>query len=217
MDRGEYWLLDSAVQFRQPFAVLTYEHIDEWFNKPGHGLTLHQLIATLQRLFLSGELMAERTSGFVTERGSGLVRLGVFVPTPSELEAAVAGELDAFYGLTSKGGSRWEDCSAPDWARYLDVEDDATAQIQEVRGANLDVVRHYVSLQPYMTHTAVVAGSEQWAALNPWEATYWKTLPKGHKVRFSYQALEDSDLPDTPQDVTQWLSSIQNWYSPCLN
>ncbi len=43
------------------------------------------------------------------------------------------------------------------------------------------------AVKPYRQRCSdylVVPGSEKWEELSPWQATYWKALPRGNRVRF---------------------------------
>jgi hypothetical protein len=64
----------------------------------------------------------------------------------------------------------------------------------------------------YLLGVSPVPGSKHWDVLEPWQATYWKVLPLGHRMRFSY----DVPPPEPGFDPTAWawLKEIQNWYTP---
>ena len=57
--RGEYWLLETAVEHRLPVSVLTASNLEEILNKIGHRLTRDALIDTLYRLVTSGLISVE--------------------------------------------------------------------------------------------------------------------------------------------------------------
>ena len=57
--RGEYWILETAVENRFPVADLMDNDIEVTLNKKGHGLTRTALIETLHRLIASGLISAE--------------------------------------------------------------------------------------------------------------------------------------------------------------
>ena len=52
--RGEYWLLETAVEGRFPVADLMDSDIEVTLNKKGHGLTRTALLETLHRLISWG-------------------------------------------------------------------------------------------------------------------------------------------------------------------
>src|SRR5688572_13823403 len=121
MDPIDWWFLDSACEVRQPLYLLTTDDLETFMSRPSHGLDEASVIAALSRLVAAGELNA-----FNEERGE-------FVPTPDEIAAAVTGSLDAEYGLTAKGGARWEEASKADWRRFIDETygpEDSTGEIQ---------------------------------------------------------------------------------------
>jgi hypothetical protein len=206
MDKDEYWLLDSVVESWDSLKCLVSEDIEGAFNKPSHGLHRDELVSVLDRLFRRGDLLAERMEKSVSK--------GFFVPTQTEIEEAFDGRLNCFYGLTSQGGVRWEEVSRPQWERYITASQYFDPQEVEIIGSDRQMVEKYDSLSDYSMSVSVVAGSKQWDVLEPWEATYWKVLPLGHRVRFSYEPV---DLPlDRSRDlaVWEWLNEIHNWYTP---
>ena len=58
--RGEYWLLETAVDKQFPVSALMANNLEEYLNnKKGHGLTRTALIETLHRLIVSGLISVE--------------------------------------------------------------------------------------------------------------------------------------------------------------
>ena len=50
-----------------------------------------------------------------------------------------------------------------------------------------------------------------WTEVSPWQATYWKQLPHGHRVQFKHRERNDDEVRDlwlTPNGVY----SLQKWY-----
>lgn len=199
MDEGEHWLLDSVVEAWYPMSLLVSDKLELAFNRRHHGLSRGELIDTLERLFERGDLLAQRGE----ER---------FTPTRTEIEAALAGRLDLFYGLTPRGGARWESVSRPEWQRYLRASVFAEGQEGEIAGSDRRLVEKYDALSHHAWNISVVQGSRRWDVLEPWQATYWKQLPKGHRVRFRFNWVEPP--PIDPQAREQ-LAQISRWYTPC--
>ena len=95
-----------------------------------------------------------------------------------------------YYCLTEKGGSIWEAFAAPEWNRFIDESygrDEETLQdnIGCLISANEELLINYFEhgdLGEFPAHRDKV----KWDIFKPWNATYWKTIPVGHRVRFEY-------------------------------
>lgn len=206
MDKNEYWLLDSVVEGWYSLRWLVAEDISGAFNKPSHGLNRDELVSVLDRLFQCGDLLAERMEKTVPK--------GFFIPTQTEIEEAFDGRLTCFYGLTSQGGARWEEVSRPQWERYLSAWASLDPPEAEIVGSDRQMVERYYSLSEYFLKvSAVPPGSQQWDVLEPWQATYWKTLPLGHRVRFNCEWVDPSPDPSRDLPAWEWLGELQNWYT----
>ena len=200
MDEAEFWLLDVVVRARVHLDWLLWEHLDEALNRPGHGLDPDVLLDMVDRLFRGGFIDAAgpRRSGEPGDLGLSLHR--------SEIEAALHGYRPGLsYGMTSRGGARWEAVAKPDWSRFLD--ESAGLDPDEVEMAGLDRDRVASHLQRH-TLWAVVPGSERWTELIPWQATYWKTLPRGYRVRVPWPRESPDKAPDWAA-YNEWI----HWYT----
>ena len=205
MDKDEYWLLDSVVESWCPLVWLVAKNVGELLNKRDHSLNRDELISVLNRLFRRGDLLAHPRGKFVEKE--------IFIPTEIEIEAALSRRLDCFYGLTLQGGARWEEVSQPHWERYISDSVYAEPQEGEIIGSDRDLVEQYDSLSDYDSGISVVPGSKRWDVLRPWQATYWKELPVGHRLRFKYECVERPPEPTDPK-VREWFNEIHNWYTP---
>lgn len=206
MDKNEYWLLDSVVESQYKLRWLVAKNLDEILNRPSHGLERDELVRVLDHLFQRGDLLAHEEEKSVTKR--------IFVPTQTEIEEALAGRLTCFFGLTAQGGARWEEVSQPQWDRYISDGVYADPQEGEVIGSDRDLVEKYHSLSRYNSEVAVVSGSERWDVLRPWQATYWKELPVGHRLRFNYEWVERSPEEKIDPAISDWFREVRNWYTP---
>lgn len=201
MNRSEYWLLDSVVEAWYPLVWLVSDDVEGSFNKRHHRLERGELVTVLNRLFQRGDLLAKQNES-------------EFVPASSDIEEALDGRLDCLYGLTSQGGVRWEEVSHPQWERYIAAWVYADPQEGEIVGSDRTLVEKYDSLSEYVWDISVVADSRRWDVLQSWQATYWKTLPLGHRVRFSFEWVERPPEWKTDAVVSEWLKEINNWYTP---
>jgi hypothetical protein len=181
LSRAEYWLLETVVTFTTPLHYLVAENLEQILNKPTHGLPAQRLIDVLAGLFDRGWIEAD---GFEDETA----------PRPldrQEIARALAQPVGGTtegkwrYQLTAAGGAVWESFAAPDWDRFLDIGIGMPEDGGEFIGASEKRLRRYLALVHHQGYR-VVPGSEQWDVVRPWQATYWKELPAGHRVRFSF-------------------------------
>ena len=205
MDKDEYWLLDSVVESRCPLVWLVAKNAGEVLNKRDHGLNRDELISVLNSLFRRGDLLARRMEKSVEKE--------IFIPTETEIEAALSRRLSCTYGLTLQGGARWEEVSQPHWERYISDSAYLEPQEGEIIGSDRDLVEQYDSLSHYNSEISAVPGSKRWDVLRPWQATYWKELPMGHRLRFEYEWVERSPEP-TDAKIWERFKEIHNWYTP---
>src|SRR5829696_6607097 len=203
MDKNEYWLLDSVVEAQESLKSLVSEDIEEALNKRSHGLNRGELIEVMADLFQRGDFLAERMEKSVSK--------GFFIPTQTEIEDAFDGRLTCFYGLTLQGGARWEEVSQPHWERYISDSVYAEPREGETIGSDRDLVEQYDSLSQHNSEIVVIPGSKHWDVLRPWQATYWKELPVGHRLRFNYEWIARSFEPRDPK-ISEWFKEIHNWY-----
>ncbi len=199
MNKHEYWLLDYVVD-SPAFAL-------EWLlagdpsathSTPRHHLTYPVLVETLYRLFQQRDIVAQRIN--LTTRAL----LGdTFVPTREQIKAALLGELPLAYALTPRGGARWENHARPDWNRYICYQPVGKQELQ-IAGTERHLVQQALTTLPQRQALSVLAGTERWDTLVPWEATYWKVLPGAHRVRF--RVTWQQPLADVRQlDDRSWI------------
>ncbi len=204
MDRAEYWLLDTAVDTKYPLDWLVAEDIEIVFNRSGHGLTPNELLTLLTRLFAHGDLLAQLRIGPETFQP--------VEPTVEQITSALTGEFRMDYGLTVQGGARWEAYSAPDWSRYIDAGYFGDSLTGEVAAGTRRAAEQYLALEPFISSSSIVPNSVQWETLAPWQATYWKVLPEGHRATFRY--VEDTTVRmHDPMRDEEWMRLLK-WYTP---
>ena len=200
MDEAEFWLLDVVVTARVHLDWLLCDDLDEALNRPGHGLDPDALLDMVDRLFRGGFIDAAgpRRGGEPGDLGLSLHR--------SEIEAALHGYGPGLsYGMTSRGGARWEAVAKPDWSRFLDESAGLDPDEVEVSGLDRDRVASHLRRH---TLFAVVPGSERWETLIPWQATYWKTVPRGYRVTVGWPREAPTKAPDG-DGYKRWIQ----WYN----
>ena len=120
-----------------------------------------------------------------------------------------------YYGLTTEGGAAWENVARPDWDRYLDVSFGTDPDEGEVIGVDSARAESYI-FSPYQEHPPL-AGSVRRDRLEPWPATYWKTLPLGHRIRFLYDpnsSVQPAYGTDARAKMLALLDDADRWFTP---
>jgi hypothetical protein len=206
LTRGQYWLLEAAVECRSWLAGLNDEDFYRpALNRSSHGMSDDVLIRTLTAMLRDGVIE------IVTRGDHKLLH-------PSEvelLEIVNSRNSDVLYGLTSRGGALWESFAFPRWDRYMTDEGSEEVDESGRRQAVLlslhegncgrfknDLDRYLISKgrQPAeIVSRRVVA---------PWQATYWKQFDRGHEVVLKFAPIEDEEWIDRPVSLTY----SDGWY-----
>lgn len=174
-DIVDWLLLDYLDLYRSPLASLAGEHVDQLFNKPHHRLTVDALAERLERLLSEGFVSLEYRS---RKYEPSLGRLRLILKKGRQ-----PGEKVAFIGLTKAGGEVWEKVFQPDWGKFHILEADATLADYVLEAASESYAKELFSF--YSKAYSPIDGSIRRCMLNPWRATYWKTLPDGYRISFT--------------------------------
>jgi hypothetical protein len=187
VDKGYSWLLDAVATLRIPLQWLTARNVDELANREGHGLPASEIAARMRELLHDGRIAV--TWPLIS--GGERVLL-----TGQELVEVLMHRSDTplYYGLTETGGLLWESVFHPAWDSYVDASElpdvltaksPATDRV-EIAALTRELVEEYAERVYRRADLSkqVVVGSESWQYLQPWQATYWKTLPAGWRVQF---------------------------------
>ena len=223
--RGEYWLLETVVTSEFEVCALIESDLESFLGKKGHGLTRASLIETLHRLLSSGLIYAKsEVKGFISTVKHIELALEervpwnthhVFISADGDIEIApdeskpprtepVDVRKITCYGLTQEGGVQWEAFAAPDWQKYIDVSSqfldvDSEDKRWEVVCADEDWLEMYLDTLCFYEQLEVSSESIEWDYIEPWQATYWKQLEGGHRVRFQTRdKSEDEDSEPSP-------------------
>lgn len=173
MDEAEYWILDSVVEGRYRLSWLVAPNIGELYNRHGHGLTYSELLELLGRLFAEGDLLAWPPD----DSPPGCPG---FRPTRDELERALTKQTMLYYGLTPKGGARWEACSAADWNRYVAAPGSGAVpyELELIAGSRAFLEEYLLLDARAMPERAGLETMRVWDKVRPWHATGWKVLQR---------------------------------------
>ena len=179
---AELWLLETAATHLLGLRSLVHPEIEMLLNKPGHGLERTALSELLERLNREGDIFIEhgdcRTRLYSAAELWGLLR-----PTrPHD---------GPCYGLTEKGGARWEKAAGADWSRYVSelwgnmqetASEDALLWEGEIACADPERLDEWIAVRFPAFGQQILPGTGKREIVAPWKATYWKTLPAGHQV-----------------------------------
>lgn len=92
-----------------------------------------------------------------------------------------------YYGLSERGGGRWEAHAVPDWDRYLEASFRFNPEEGTTVSGTRDLMEQWLSAQRDLNQWKPIADSIRWDVLRPWQATYWKSVPVGHRVHFQFE------------------------------
>ena len=163
----EFFLLDAVSKHTLHLSIFDSYHLGEALNRHVPYFTRRDLIETLGALFQQGDLWAR------------VGKAKAFVPTRDEIEAALADGLQMVYGLTAQGGARWESLCRFDWSRFVSWS--STSHSSELIAPTRELAEFLFHARQ---RDPVIRPPVRWDIIRPWEATYWKTLPAGHRVRY---------------------------------
>jgi hypothetical protein len=228
MEYGEYWILEAAVECYIPFRLVDgpRQHLEQRFYKPWHHLDRKGLLDVFTSLIAARDITVHDWDGDdFTELNISREELNREFDQP-------AAKIGRVYGLTAKGGARWERFAEADWNRYYQWETDpenedyleVSASTQETaERAFWYVLReHLYRAEPGMITRRPVS---------PWEATYWKTLDHGFMVRTKCQefsdyeeawshferGMSDSEINAERARVHSEYLFFHHWYKPHPN
>jgi hypothetical protein len=125
-----------------------------------------------------------------------------------------------FYGVTGRGGARWETFSQPQWEHFYDEGYGPDSYEAEITAPTRGFIEERLALVPYDSLIkTIVPESVQWSVLQPWQATYWKQLPIGYHVEFTYLPLTEVETltrATPPEWVQAWYQRVGRWYTNYL-
>ena len=211
--RGEYWILDTAVECRVPVADLMDDDIEVTLNKKGHGLTRIALLETLHHLIASGLISAENEVDGVISTHQHIERV---LNEPIRRIPRVGERKRTYYGLTPEGGAQWEAFAAPDWQKYIytclrlpDDPDHSDQIIGEAMCADKAMLERYFKSKCFYDPKDVSLATVEWDYIAPWDVTYWKQLEGAHRVRF--HPLDETEVQAAqryPLPKPEWYRSL---------
>jgi hypothetical protein len=206
MDRYDRWIVEVAVTLRQPLRTLLQppEKVLHWFNRAHHGRSPREIVVLLRRLLVDGLIaLSPGHDGVLRDDEEELRRL-------IDVEDRGPFFRSTYYGLTPEGGAAWEAIAHPDWNRYI-YESSGTDDTEVICADEARLERYAFS--PFHQHNQkTVPGTVSRDRLEPWDATYWKQLPFGHRIRYRYESTEEPcDLTDVRS--LEFFRDADHWFS----
>ncbi|HBB30900.1 MAG TPA: hypothetical protein DDZ80_27840 [Cyanobacteria bacterium UBA8803] len=212
MNKAEYWILRRALKHEESLRDVAYEC----------GLALAEVAVAANRLFQNGDILARVIDGDKDLENSPNVVL-----TMSEIQAYLDGKLRASYALTSQGGARWEAIAQAEWNRYFVWYCNDSKVVKgelfecELIGSERQLIEEIIRIDCYLPgHSIHIQETEIWEVLEPWQPTYWKTLPKAYRVCYQARDRVPHICKETPPDLFEaykqaekWYLEIQQWYT----
>lgn len=187
--------MEIMAELMIPAGFLGRDDLGMLVNKQLHGLSQDELLATILELSRQG-LVSYTTGHNLTE---------CEFSSTDQVKNALAeetrrGQGKTFLRLTSKGGRVWEAFAAPRWDDFiseLEGFDESLGQyVTELICTNRGLLERYLK-SGYPSLSQIDPSQVWWDILEPWEVTYWKILPKAHRVRFvdPDAGIEEPPLP----------------------
>lgn len=201
-EKVELWLLDLVCSHSiyVKHAVMSDDDIGwQWNRRPPVRWSARVAIAGLASLLRRGHIQVLRHS----RRGEDERDVPVdaaFVgellrsPVPWRERHLPRREFDLSIRMTAEGAERWENFFQPDWSRYWNEnpsgygEDDVTTRNRYECGSNetrMSVLGRCVECLDI--DLAFGLRDIELREVQPWQATYWKVLPRGYFVTVVYR------------------------------
>ena len=210
MNAFEFWLMeraiDDCVYLRRQIATSKLQLWRRWNAEPPEDLQLH-LVNALDKLQAEGSIAFQRESTNHERENTRVTAqdLRDFVERVQWHRAQVSycramgirlkrkrrKHSQLVYYVTPEGGERWIEEAAANWDLFfVEVWDDTSdPEIDEltVTAGSLTKLRELRNEGPELWGMTVVSELESETPIVPWDATYWKQLPRGYRWKFHYR------------------------------
>lgn len=196
------WLLDTAVELRVPLHWLAAPNVGEMLNRRGHGLSPGTMAALVQEMVDQGELAIKLEAGMQPDTAAlDTKRILSLMTHSSDAHQA------CWYGMTPAGGAIWERHAHPDWSRFSTCCLEGESGEAWLEAAGQERAEELVRFLSDLTGATIEITRAD--VLGPWEATYWKTLPRGHRLGLRTDRLQDGEW--LPAAVAGRWSERRRW------
>jgi hypothetical protein len=183
--KAEYALLDPVALTDWQVYLLDLGNLDLTMNAYDHGLDREMLTQRLFELWRNGWIEC-------------MIGDGVVEPSLLVLQEQFAREGDwprdshpLFYQMAPIGGEVWESLTVIDWAKFVSWEFAYPAdgrKLKVMASSDRELLGLAFASRKFLGGSWLVPGTERWSEVQPWRATYWKTLPVvGYQVECQYE------------------------------
>ena len=196
MNQLEYIILDSAVRYHENFRNILFD----W------RLPCAEVAISANRLFQNGDILAV----VLNDDGNDILDVVLTMP---EIQAYLEGKLRTSYYLTPQGGARWEAVANPNWNQYLRwLHGWSCDEESSITSSDRQLVEQILEASEYVVGKAPIPDTETWEPIEPWQVTYWKTLPLAYSVRYRTRKRDWEVSPDTPRELIEKKKQVERWY-----
>ena len=210
----EYLILSTALEFP---ANLIYVGLD-W------GIPSSLVAIAALHLFENGDILANVATGDIAfpynrEESTQKIDLTTGIAlTMSEIQANLMGKLEVKCYLTPQGGANWETIARPNWQQYLKWSCAPGSTESTIISQDREAISQLLQFSPYLDGRQPIPETVIWELLEPWSATYWKTLPHASKVSYQIQAVGNSvraspEFSEESEKAYKWYGEILEWYN----
>lgn len=210
LQKAEYLILEFAVLF-QDYSLENFAY--------SKGLSHAETAIAADSLFQKEHI---RARVFVDEydfEGTPGVIL-----TIEGIQDHLNGRIRASYYLTPQGGTHWERMTHPDWDKFFIVNLSGSFPYDDgIFATQREIIEKLLALDRFILMRQHIPGTENYQILEPWQATYWKTLPRGYHLSCEYKESEcgywslDNDSPtelkESYEQANQWYEKARKWYT----
>ena len=202
--RGEFWLLNNVVEKSEGISgsleCRNYQNGTLKIEKHEYTIKCHfmdddLLFKSLYRLLKDEfiQLYKIDKSSKPKSGGYGQIIINLSeIPTLESFKLMIEDKTNSYgYELTALGGEAWEEFAEVDWNKFVKnplslrkiPENDVWSA--GLMGQDKDFLQEYLNSLAFHKY-AVIESTIKWDTVEPWQATYWKQLPLGHRVQFDF-------------------------------
>ena len=172
IQKAEYLILRQAVTSNYSLRVTAYDcHLSD-----------AEVVDAADSLFQNGYILTKVYDECDNECGFDVIL------TKTGIQDSLNGQLQDSYYLTPSGGAYWESIAHPNWDKFLKLDSLENPREGKVIGAKREIIEELLALNLLRGLYKQIPGTEVWKVMEPWSATYWKTLPKGYEVIYQIES-----------------------------
>ncbi|CBN53848.1 MULTISPECIES: hypothetical protein [Kamptonema] len=222
-DINSYATLPENLNSKVEYLILDFAVIFNYYGLRNVAYSNHlshaETALAANSLFQRGDIKARVFADEHDTEGTSNVVL-----TMAGIQDHLDERFNATYYLTPQGGARWEAMAHPDWNKFFIVN--FLGQFPYEEGffcTQREILEQLLALERLIFMYEHIPGTEKWNVLEPWEATYWKTLPRGYHVSCEFQPNDSSldyqkegaspELIEEYQQARQWYENMKKWYT----